>query len=224
MRRIPTQASPAAFALSPPAHERERTLASLQPPTPAPAPASVASTDAGLEAVFLLGGGDMRRSLNILQATSLAAGPGGAVDDEAVYATTGQPRPRDVELVAQWLLNDPFDSAYDKLLALQVERGLALVDIVRGLLTFVFRLNIPADVRISVVEGLADVEHRLAFVTGAEKGDFSVFCGCVCALALLPPSDEHYRRRRPAAGEKLQAGALVGCFTAARAAIVAAAR
>lgn len=86
----------------------------------------------------------MRRSLNILQATTLAQGPGGTLDDEAVYATTGQPRPKDVEQVAQWLLNESFAGAYDKVVGLQVERGLALVDIVRGLLTFVFRLNIPA--------------------------------------------------------------------------------
>lgn len=117
--------------------------APASPGTVRPRQRSVNATDAGLEAVFLLGGGDMRRSLNILQATTLASGPDGQLDEEAVYATTGQPRPKDVEQVAQWLLNETFEGAYDKVVALQVERGLALVDIVRGLLTFVFRLNIP---------------------------------------------------------------------------------
>ena len=103
------------------------------------------------------------------------------MDEEAVYSTTGQPRPQDLEQVALWLLNEPFAQAYALIAELQVgradcprtvrawggsprrgrgcpgglrrrsgqsatpqvDRGLALVDIVRGLLSFVFRLNIP---------------------------------------------------------------------------------
>ena len=83
-----------------------------------------------------------------------------------MYATTGQPRPRDIEQVAHWLLNEPFAEARAAIARLQQERGLALVDIVRGLLPFVMQLNVPPRARVAMLVGLADVEHRLAYVTG----------------------------------------------------------
>ena len=54
---------------------------------------------------------------------------------------------------------------------------------------WVFKVNMPAEVRIGLVDALADIEHRLAFGTS----------------------------------ERLQLGALVGAFSVAREAIVAAA-
>ena len=125
---------------------------------------AVAVGEDGLGAVQLLSGGDMRRALNILQATAMAA-PGGVVDADAVYACTGQPRPADIEAAAGWLLNEPFASAQHRLRALQLDRGLALVDIVRGLLPYVFRLNMPGAARCALVAALADVEAALAAVT-----------------------------------------------------------
>ena len=124
----------------------------------------VAVGDDGLGAVQLLSGGDMRRALNILQATAMAV-PGGIVDADAVYACTGQPRPADIEAAAGWLLNEPFASAQHRLRALQLDRGLALVDIVRGVLPYVFRLHMPAAARCALVAALADVEAALAAVT-----------------------------------------------------------
>jgi replication factor C subunit 3/5 len=123
------------------------------------------ASEEGLSAVQLLSGGDMRRALNILQATAMAA-PNGRVDDEAVYACTGQPRPADIEAAAHALLNEPFASALHALTRLQAERGLALVDIARGLLPYVFRLHVPAEVRVGLVEALSEVEFRMAYVTG----------------------------------------------------------
>ena len=118
--------------------------------------------DDGLQAVQLLSAGDMRRALNTLQATSLSSA---RCDADAVYACTGQPRPADIEAAAAWLLNEPFATAAHRVAALQAERGLALADIARGLLPYVSRMHVPAAVRIALVEALADIEHRLAYVT-----------------------------------------------------------
>lgn len=120
-------------------------------------------TEAGLGAVQLLGGGDMRRCLNILQSTSMA---GPTVDEEAVYACTGQPRPADIEAAAYSLLNEPFSAALGSISLLQTERGIALADIARGLLPFAMRLSVPPPVRMALVEALADVEWHLSAVTG----------------------------------------------------------
>ena len=121
-------------------------------------------SEEALQAVQVLSGGDMRRALNTLQATAMAA-RGGAVDADAVYACTGAPRPADIEAAAGWLLNEPFAAALHRIRTLQAERGLALVDVVRGLLPYIMRLHMPPGARVALVEALAEVEHRLCYVT-----------------------------------------------------------
>ena len=71
-------------------------------------------TSEGIDAVQRLGGGDMRRTLNILQSSYLSKAGDGAIDADGVYATTGQPRPKDVEAIAGVLLNSSFQEAVDK--------------------------------------------------------------------------------------------------------------
>ena len=122
-------------------------------------------TPKGIDAVQRLGGGDMRRTLNILQSTYLARAGEGAIEADDVYATTGQPRPKDIEAIAGVLLNSPFQEAVEKVGAIQTERGLALADIVRLLCEYVFRLHMPQSARAELVSQMADVEHRLAYVT-----------------------------------------------------------
>jgi hypothetical protein len=84
----------------------------------------------GMDALVALGGGDMRRTLNILQSCHMAFP---SVDEASVYATAGQPRPQDVADALRWLLNESFGEAMRRLQRLQVEKGVALADIVREL-------------------------------------------------------------------------------------------
>ena len=118
-----------------------------------------------VDATCALGAGDMRRTLNILQSTFLAKTGGGAIEADDVYATTGQPRPEDIERVASVLLNEPFAEAAVKTAEIQAARGLALADVVRQLCEYVFRLHLPPKARARLVSEMADVEHRLAYVT-----------------------------------------------------------
>jgi len=93
---------------------------------------SVTLGEGGMDALVTLGCGDMRRSLNILQACHMSA-PEGGVDEKAVYATAGAPRPADVADVAKWLLNEPFNDCMRRIQRLQVDKGVGLADIVREL-------------------------------------------------------------------------------------------
>eukprot|EP00878_Enallax_costatus_P045954 GHUV01055497.1.p1 GENE.GHUV01055497.1~~GHUV01055497.1.p1 ORF type:complete len:181 (+),score=47.62 GHUV01055497.1:1122-1664(+) len=115
----------------------------------------------GMEALIRLGGGDMRRTLNILQSCHMACD---VVDETGVYLTTGNPLPADIETVMQWLLNDPFIQTFQNVTKLQIDRGVALVDIIRELHPWIFNIqSLPPKVRITLVEKLADIEHRLAY-------------------------------------------------------------
>ena len=115
-----------------------------------------------MEALVTLGGGDMRRTLNILQATCMGAG---APTEDAVYDCTGSPRPADIRTMVQWLLDQSFADAFNKVRDLQQARGLALVDIVREIHPWCFKIDMPEAARMDLVERLADLENTLS--TGA---------------------------------------------------------
>ncbi|KAG6549586.1 hypothetical protein Mapa_008968 [Marchantia paleacea] len=119
-------------------------------------------TEGGVKAVVRLAAGDMRKALNILQSTQMASPH---VTEEAVYQCTGNPMPKDVQAICHWLLNESFTTAYKNIQEMKSNKGLALVDIVKELLAFVFEISMPPETRAQVVEALADIEYRLAFGT-----------------------------------------------------------
>ncbi|CAB1320166.1 unnamed protein product, partial [Coregonus sp. 'balchen'] len=83
-------------------------------------------TPDGMKAIVTLSSGDMRRSLNILQSTSMAYGK---VTEDNVYTCTGHPLRSDIANILDWSLNKDFTSAYNLILQLKTLKGLALHDI-----------------------------------------------------------------------------------------------
>uniref|UniRef100_A0A3B4FLB7 Activator 1 subunit 5 n=1 Tax=Pundamilia nyererei TaxID=303518 RepID=A0A3B4FLB7_9CICH len=83
-------------------------------------------TPDGMKAIVTLSTGDMRRSLNILQSTSMAYGK---VTEDTVYTCTGHPLRSDIANILDWCLNKDFTSAYNQILELKTLKGLALHDI-----------------------------------------------------------------------------------------------
>ncbi|CAM8983177.1 unnamed protein product [Rhodiola kirilowii] len=116
--------------------------------------------ESGLAALVRLSNGDMRKALNILQSTHMASQK---ITEEAVYLCTGNPLPKDIELIAFLLLNETFADSYNKISTMKATQGLALIDIVREVTMFVFNIKMPADVRIHLINNLADIEYRLTF-------------------------------------------------------------
>ncbi|KAK1438023.1 hypothetical protein QVD17_03824 [Tagetes erecta] len=117
-------------------------------------------TEDGLTALVRLSNGDMRKALNILQSTHMASQQ---ITEEAVYLCTGNPLPKDIEQISYWLLNEPFSDSFRKISDIKATKGLALVDIVREVTMFVFRIKMPSDVRVQLINDLADIEYRLTF-------------------------------------------------------------
>lgn len=113
----------------------------------------------GLKALVRLSNGDMRKALNILQSTHMASQQ---ITEEAVYLCTGNPLPKDIEQITYWLLNESFATSYKKISEIKTRKGLALVDIVREVTMFVFKIKMPADVRILLINEMADIEYRLS--------------------------------------------------------------
>lgn len=66
-------------------------------------------TPEGNRAVLQLGGGDMRKVLNILQS---AASGYDVIDEEAIYSVTGNPRPGEIREALGVLLKGTFNDGY----------------------------------------------------------------------------------------------------------------
>ncbi|XP_060214487.1 replication factor C subunit 3 [Lycium barbarum] len=116
--------------------------------------------EGGLKALVQLSNGDMRKALNILQSTHMASQ---LITEEAVYLCTGNPLPKDIEQISYWLLNEPFAISCKRISDIKTIKGLALVDIVREVTMFVFKIKMPADVRVQLINEMADIEYRLTF-------------------------------------------------------------
>ncbi|XP_064620559.1 replication factor C subunit 5-like [Lineus longissimus] len=119
-------------------------------------------TPDGLKAVVTLADGDMRKSLNILQSTSMGHD---LVDEENVYLCVGHPLRRDIENILTWMLNEDFTSAYNNILNLKTTKGYALQDILSEIHVYVHKIDFPNHVRILLLEKMADIEYRLAVGT-----------------------------------------------------------
>ncbi|THU60839.1 hypothetical protein C4D60_Mb07t16970 [Musa balbisiana] len=139
-------------------------------------------TESGLTALVRLSSGDMRKALNILQSTHMASPH---VTDEAVYLCTGNPMPKDIEQIAYWLLNESFTAAFRYISDVKMRKGLALIDIVREVTMFVFKIKMPSDIRVKLINDLADIEYRLCFACNdkLQLGSLiSTFTNARCAL------------------------------------------
>lgn len=120
----------------------------------------------GEEAILRLSGGDMRRVLNLLQATAMSHTK---VDESTVYSTSGSPLPEDIEVIMKTLLNETFAIATVSITKLCQSKGYALVDIVHEITARLLEIeNMPPSALAHLLDGLSNIEHRLAFGTSQE--------------------------------------------------------
>ncbi|QCE15764.1 replication factor C subunit 3/5 [Vigna unguiculata] len=112
--------------------------------------------DDGLAALVRLSNGDMRKALNILQSTNMATQQ---ITEEDVYLCTGNPLPKDIEQISYWLLNEQFAESFKRIDEMKSRKGLALVDIIREVIMFVFKIKMPSAVRVQLMNDLADIDY-----------------------------------------------------------------
>ncbi|KAE8146638.1 P-loop containing nucleoside triphosphate hydrolase protein [Aspergillus avenaceus] len=121
--------------------------------------------------------GDMRRALNVLQACHASSIPlpmknapkdqprpePEMVTDETIYDCIAAPHPSDIQEIMKTLLeNSDVTSCLNTVNTLKANKGLALADILAALGDQLQRLEVPAQTRVTWMEGLAEIEWRLA--------------------------------------------------------------
>jgi len=98
------------------------------------------------------------------------------VNETNVYLSTGNPLPKDIHQIVEWMLNSDLDAAFNNILKLKMEKGLALADVIREVHSYASRLELHQDVFINLLVTLADVEYRLA-TGGSEKVQLGALVG-----------------------------------------------
>lgn len=145
-----------------------------------------------LQALLKLSKGDMRKALNVLQpcqsavanspsdetTTTAADSTAPAITLEMIYECVGSPQPGDIQAIVDMILKEDWTTAVRSITLLKTSKGLALADILEGITTEFEGYDLIAPARIHMLEGLSEIEFRLAG-GGNEKIHTSATIGVV---------------------------------------------
>jgi len=115
-------------------------------------------SDEGLNAIFEVCGGDLRRAVNTLQA---AASLGKPIDSETVYSVIGRANPIDVRNMITLAMKGDFISARDKLREMILKYGVAGSDIIKQIHLEIFRSGLPEKWKIKLADAIGEIDFRL---------------------------------------------------------------
>ena len=118
----------------------------------------------GLDAIFEVCGGDLRKAINTLQS---AASLGKLVDSKVVYSITGRASPADVQKMLKIAMSGDFAEARKQLRDMIQKYGVAGSDIIRQIHTEIFRADVPEKWRIKLADVVGEADFRL--VEGADE-------------------------------------------------------
>ena len=121
--------------------------------------------DDGLDAIYDVCSGDLRKAINSLQA---AASLGKPVSSETVYSVVGRANPADVHAMIKIAMGGNFVEARKKLREMIMKYGVAGSDIIRQIHIELFRLeDIPESWKVKLADVVGEVDFRL--VEGADE-------------------------------------------------------
>lgn len=118
----------------------------------------------GLDAIFEVCGGDLRRAINTLQAAASLNKP---VDAKVVYSITGRAGPADVHKMIEIAMNGNFLEARKQLRDMIQKYGVAGSDIIRQIHMEIFRVGIPEQWKMKLADIVGEIDYRL--VEGADE-------------------------------------------------------
>jgi replication factor C small subunit len=121
-------------------------------------------SDEGLEAIFEVCGGDLRRAINTLQAAGSLSKP---VDAKVVYSITGKASPADVQKMLKTAISGDFLEARKQLRDMIQKYGVAGSDIIRQIHTEIFRAEIPEVWKVRLADVVGEIDFRL--VEGSDE-------------------------------------------------------
>jgi len=111
-----------------------------------------------LEAIFSISEGDLRKSVNILQASATL---GKRITEKIIYEVAAQAEPKEVKEMINHALNGNFLNAREVLKELLLKRGVSGQDIIKQISSQIYDLEISEEAKIKLIEKVGDFEYRL---------------------------------------------------------------
>ncbi len=132
----------------------------------------------GLETIYEISEGDMRRAINILQAAAAL----GEVTTVNVYKVVGLAHPKEVREMIQLALKGDFTGARSKLRQLMIEYGLSGLDIVKQIHREIFsnEVSLTEEQRVMAADYIGEIQFRLV-----EGGDDEIQLNALLAWLTL---------------------------------------
>ncbi|MDH5448565.1 MAG: replication factor C small subunit [Candidatus Bathyarchaeota archaeon] len=119
----------------------------------------------GLDAIYDVCGGDLRKAINSLQA---AASLGKSISSETVYSVVGRANPADVHAMIKIAMGGNFVEARKRLREMIMKYGVAGSDIIKQIHIELFRLDdVPESWKVKLADVVGEVDFRL--VEGADE-------------------------------------------------------
>jgi replication factor C small subunit len=111
-----------------------------------------------LEAIFSISEGDLRKSVNILQASATL---GKRITEKIIYEVAAQAEPKEVKEMINFALNGNFLNARGVLKELLLKRGVSGQDIIKQISSQIYDLEISEEAKIKLIEKVGDFEYRM---------------------------------------------------------------
>ncbi|MEM4767509.1 MAG: replication factor C small subunit, partial [Ignisphaera sp.] len=125
---------------------------------------SIKCLNDGLEVIYEISGGDMRKAINLLQSTAAL----GEINVGNVYKVVGLAHPREIREIINLALSGKFIEARDKLRDLMVVYGLSGTDVIKQMHREIFSADVKLseEVRVILADYIGEIHFRI--IEGAD--------------------------------------------------------
>lgn len=107
--------------------------------------------------IFEISEGDLRKSVNILQACSTLE----KIDRDGIYEVVAKVKPEEVGNMIKLAVEGNFPEARKRMYDMLITQGLAGDDIIRGIHSQIFKLEMDEKLRLELIEKIGEYEFRL---------------------------------------------------------------
>ncbi|NPA76931.1 MAG: replication factor C small subunit [Candidatus Diapherotrites archaeon] len=114
--------------------------------------------DSGLNALVYVSEGDLRRAINLLQASAALSKK---IDEKLVFQVASKARPEEIRKMMQTALAGNFMDARKMLYNLMIEYGMSGDDIIRQMHREIFNLEVPDKTKVELVDLVGEYEFRI---------------------------------------------------------------
>ena len=111
-----------------------------------------------LEAIYKISEGDMRKAINILQASATL---GEKITKDAIYEVAAQAEPEEVREMINYALKGKFLDSRNILKEMLLKRGMAGQDIIKQISRQIYDLDVSEKTKASLIEKVGDFEFRM---------------------------------------------------------------